>query len=460
MNTKTNTKIIETKENKQNFYKSVFSLVLPLALQNLINVSVSTADVVMLGKVGETALSASSLAGQAYFVMSLIFFGLTSGAMILVAQYWGKKNIEAIEQIMGITLRVGFIIAAIFTVVVLAFPGQIMRIFTNEQVVIAEGVKYLRIIACSYIIAMIPMVYTNLIRGVEQVVISTVVYGTSLMVNIVLNAIFIFGLLGCPAMGIRGAALGTVMARVVELLIVIVYDRKFNPVLKFQPKMLFVKNKELNHDFMTYAMPVILNELAWGCGMATVTAIVGRLGQAAVAANSVIQVGRQMAMILSFGVAGATSILVGKTIGEGKTELARIYAKRFVKMAVILGLFGAVIILIVMPVAGSFLTLSDQARAYLHNMTYVMSYFCFGQSINTILIVGIFRAGGDSKVGLLIDMGTLWGFSIVMGSLAAFVFKWPVMAVYVCLVSDEIVKLPFSIKRYRSYKWLNNVTRE
>lgn len=451
---------LESSQAKRSFYKSVAALVLPLALQNLINVSVSTADVVMLGKVGETALSASSLAGQAYFVMTLIFFGLTSGATILVAQYWGQKNVKVIEQILGLSMRLGIIISLVFTVVVLFFPAAVMRIFTNESVVIVEGVKYLRIIAFTYVIATITIVYLNVIRGMELVMISTIVYGTSLMVNIILNAVFIFGLLGFPAMGIQGAALGTLIARIVELIIVVIYDRKFNKVLKFRIKSLFVRNKELWQDFMKYAMPVLLNELAWGCGIATVTAIIGRLGQSAVAANSVMQVGRQMAMIVSFGVAGATSILVGKTIGEGKAELAKVYAKRFVKMSIILGLAGAIVILIVMPIAGNFLTLSDQARVYLQNMTYVMAYYCFGQSINSTLIVGIFRAGGDSKIGLIIDMGTLWGVSILLGFLGAFVLKLPVMAVYILLVSDEIVKLPFSVWRYKSYKWLNLVTRE
>ncbi|MDD3361722.1 MAG: MATE family efflux transporter [Hespellia sp.] len=444
---------------KKNFYRSVVTLVLPLALQNLINVSVGAADVVMLGKVGETALSASSLAGQAYFVMTLIFFGLTSGATILVAQYWGQKNVKVIEEIIGMTMRIGIIVAVIFTIVVLAAPAMVMRIFTNDTVVIQAGIPYLRIIACSYVIATITIIYTNVIRGMELVVISTIVYGTSLLVNIVLNAIFIFGLFGCPALGIRGAALGTLIARIVELVIVFVYDRRFNPVLKFRIKYLFAHNKLISQDFLKYATPVVLNELAWGCGIATVTAIIGRMGQAAVAANSVMQVGRQMAMILSFGIASATAILVGKTIGEGKKEQAKLYATRFWKMSVILGLLGGLVVLIVMPIAGNFLTLSEQARMYLQYMTYVMAYYCVGQSINSTLIVGIFRAGGDSKIGLIIDMGTLWGVSIVAGFIGAFVLHLPVMAVYVLLVSDEIVKLPFSIKRYRSYKWLNNVTR-
>lgn len=446
-------------QEKKSFYRNVITLVLPLALQNLINVSVSTADVVMLGKVGETALSASSLAGQAYFVMTLIFFGLTSGATILVAQYWGQKNIKVIEQIMGISMRLGIIISTIFTIVVLAIPGVVMRIFTNDPVVIAEGIPYLRIIAFSYVLATISIVYTNLLRGVELVVISTIVYGSSLLVNIVLNAIFIFGLFGLPAMGVRGAALGTLIARMVEVLIVFIYDRKYNPILKFRLKSLFVHNKELTKDFIKYASPVILNELAWGVGIATVTAIIGRMGQPAVAANSVMQVGRQMAMILAFGIASATSIIVGKTIGEGKADMAKLYAKRFLNMSILLGILGGLVVLIVMPIAGNFLTLSDQARTYLKYMTYVMAYYCVGQSVNSTLIVGIFRAGGDSKIGLIIDMGTLWGVSILFGFIAAFVFKLPVMAVYAILVSDEIVKLPFSFKRYRSYKWLNNVTR-
>jgi Na+-driven multidrug efflux pump len=182
--------IIDEREEKRHFYKLVFSLVLPMALQNLINVGVSTADVVMLGKVSETALSASSLAGQVQFIMSLIFFGLTSGACVLTAQYWGKKDIRTIEKVLAIAMRLALAVAVLFTVVVLLFPIPVMRVFSNEADVIEQGASYLKIIAFSYIIMAITIIYLNIMRSVERVIIATVVYLVSLITNVILNAIF------------------------------------------------------------------------------------------------------------------------------------------------------------------------------------------------------------------------------------------------------------------------------
>lgn len=444
---------------KKTFYRNVFALVIPMALQNLINVGVTSADVIMLGRVGETALSASSLGGQVYFILNLIIFGLTSGAAVITAQYWGKGDVRTIEKVLGIALRVALFVSILFTLAAWIIPRPLMRLFTNEEEVIAQGISYLRVIAFSYVLACLTMTYLNIMRSVERVLIATVVYSVSLLVNVVLNAVFIFGMFGVPAMGVAGAALGTVCARVVEFCIVVYYARKKNDTVRFRMKDLFVKDKLLNADFRRYAFPVLLNELAWGLGMATITAIIGHLGSSAVAANSVTQVSRQLAMVVSFGVAGATAIMLGKAIGEGKEEQAKVYAGRFVRLSLILGLCGAAVILCVSPIARHFLVLSDEASEYLRYMMYVMAYFCVGQSLNTTLVVGVFRAGGDTRFGLALDLSAMWGGAIFLGALAAFVFDLPVPWVYVFLVSDEILKLPFSFKRYFSYKWLKNITR-
>lgn len=447
------------KEEKRQFYKMVFALVLPMALQNLINVGVTSADVIMLGKVGEIALSASSLGGQVYFILNLIYFGLTSGAAVITAQYWGKGDTRTIEKVMAISIRFAVLAGIVFTIAVWAVPEQIMGILTNDPEIIREGAVYLRIVGCSYVISGITMVYLNIIRSVERVVIGTVVYAASLFTNVVLNAIFIFGLLGNPAMGVAGAALGTCGARVVELLIVIWYARKKNDTVKFHFRDLFLKDADLMKDFRKYAVPVLLNELAWGSGMAMITAIMGHLGSAAVAANSVAQVSRQLSMVVAFGVSNATAIVLGKTIGEGNEEKAEIYARRFVRLAFWLGLAGGTVILCVSPIARHFLVLTDQAREYLRYMMYVMAYFVVAQSLNTTLVVGIFRAGGDTRYGLILDLSTLWGGAIVLGLITAFLLKLPVPVVYIFLVSDEIIKLPFAFSRYRKKKWLRNITR-
>ncbi len=447
------------KEERKHFYKLVFSLVLPMALQNLINVGVQTADVVMLGKVGETSLSASSLAGQVQFIMFLILFGLTSGAGVLTAQYWGKKDIRTIEKVMGITMRIAFIIAVLFTVVVLVFPYSIMKIYSDEEDVIREGVSYLRIIAFSYIFTTITLIYLNIMRSIERVIIATVVYLVSLITNVTLNAILIFGMFGLEPMGIRGAAIATLIARILEFVIVMFYSKFFNKDIRFHIKDLFPHDKLLMKDFIVYSMPVLINELIWGAGTSTNAAIIGHLGKAAVAANSVTQVTRQLAMIVSFGLASATAILLGKAIGENREDRAKLYAKRFIRLSVILGFLGAIVILGVSIVAKDMLSLSDQAKSYMRFMMFVMSYFAIGQSYNSVVVVGVCRAGGDTKFGLYLDAFFLWCISIPFGAIAAFLLKLPVPAVYMILLSDEILKLPVTTWRYKTMKWLKNVTR-
>lgn len=446
------------REDKKSFYRAVLTLVVPLALQNLINVGVSAADVFMLGMVGEKALAACSLAGQVQYIMTLIFFGMSSGASVLIAQYWGKGDLKAIQRVLGISVKIGLVVSIAFTAVTYLFPEQLMHLLTNDDEVIAEGVRYMRIVCWSYVISSMTMIYLNTMRSVERVFIATGTYLASLVVNIVFNAVFIFGLFGIPRMGIMGAAAATLLARVVEIIIVIVYDRKFNPVLRFNFSF-FQKDSMLFKDYVKFSVPVICNELLWGSGCAIITAIIGHLGSSMTAANSAAQVARQLAMVLSLGIANATAIMIGKVIGEGRMELAREYGRRFLRLSLLVGVAGSVIILIARPVLMATMALTPEASGYLSGMMFVMTYFVFFQSYNTVLVVGVFRAGGDTKFGLLIDIGFMWGFSIVAGAVAAFVFHAPPMLVYMILLSDEVLKVPFSSIRYRQYRWLKNVTR-
>ncbi len=442
------------------FYRTVIALVVPMALQNLINVGVTAADVIMLGAVGETALSGASLAGQVQYIMTLFLFGLTSGATVLTAQYWGRGDREAIEKILGMAVTAAVVVTALFTAAALAIPDLLMRIFTSDPAVIAEGVKYLRIVAFYYVLMGITQTYLYIMRSVERVVVATVVYLLSLLCNIILNSIFIFGLLGLPAMGMEGAALGTLCARVLEVALVIGYSRFFNKDIKLRLKYVLHMDRALFRDFMKYALPVVANELMWGLGTAANTAILGHMGSSAVAANSVAQVARQLATVVSFGLSSAAAIYLGKTIGEKRMEHAKAYAKRFVILSIIMGVLGGLIILAAAPVTASALALSGTAKQYLRFMFFVMSYFVVGQAFNTTMVVGIFRSGGDTRFGLILDVSTMWCCSILLGFLAAFVFRLSVPVVYVILMSDEIIKVPITYRRYRSYKWLRDVTRE
>ncbi|WP_129701300.1 MATE family efflux transporter [Anaerostipes caccae] len=436
------------------------ALVIPMALQNLINTGVSACDVFMLGKVGETALSASSLARQVQYIMSLFLFGLTSGATVLTAQYWGKGDKKTIERILAMGMCMAVAVTAIFTLVSLLMPETLIRIFTNESEVIREGVKYLRIVAFSYIAIGITDVYLYIMRSVERIKVATAVYLSSLICNVILNAVFIFGMFGCPAMGIRGAALATLLARILELILVIGYAKIYNREILFRMKYFFHMDSGLLKDFLVCAVPVILNEVLWGIANSASTAILGHMGSAAVAANSVAQVTKEMSMVVSFGISNAAAIYLGKTIGEKKYQHARAYAERFVKLSILLGIGSAVIILLSSQMILTVMAMTPLTKDYLRFMMCVMAYYAVAQTLDETVIVGIFRSGGDTRFGLIIDLTAMWGCSVLLGAAAAFVFHCSAPVVYALLMSDELVKIPIIWGRYKNCSWIRNITRE
>lgn len=455
-----------TNENKltaaetKAFYRMAVALVIPMALQNLINVGVTTADVVMLGKVGETALSGASLAGQVQFIMNLIFFGLTSGASVLTAQYWGKRDVRTIERVFGISLCFALMLGLVFLLAAQLAPRQLMKVFTEEEPMIEAGISYLRIVSWSYLPVAFTMIYLNLMRSVERVVVATWTYFISLVVNIIGNALLIFGLLGFPALGVRGAAYATLFARIVELVIVVVYiNWKGNPV-SLHLKDFIRFDKLLLRDFLIFSAPVVANELMWGMGMSANAAIIGHLGSAAVAANSVAQVSRQLIMVVGFGLSAATSIMIGKAIGEQKLRVAEAYARKFVWLSVGITLAAALALFFCRGFIADSMTISDQAKEYLRFMLFVVCYYAVFQSYNTTMVVGVFRAGGDTRIGFFVDVIGMWCFSIALGFVTAFWLHWSVKAVFVVLLSDEIVKIPITTWRYQKKLWLKNITRE
>ncbi|MBQ2756100.1 MAG: MATE family efflux transporter [Oscillospiraceae bacterium] len=448
------------KQEAKTFYKSVFALVLPMALQNLIDTAITSADVIMLGNVSDAALSGSSLAGQVWFVLVLIFFGTSSGACILTAQYWGKKDTVTIERVIGLALRFLLVISALFTVVVALFPDKVMTLFTKETDVIEEGVKYLRIVVWTYIPLTFSTLYLNILRSVEKVKISMVIHFVGFVVNVILNAILIFGLLGFEPMGISGAALATTIARYVQVIIAICYSLRKKAVIHIRLKYIFTKAGILVKDFLNYSLPVIFNELMWSLAVSMNTAIIGHLGKAAVSANSVAQTTRQLAMVVGMGISNATAILLGKAIGEGKMDEAKKNSVRFIRLSLIFGSIGACVVLSVIPIAPYILELSPEALEYLTTMLFIMSYFCIAQGLNTTMVVGIFRSGGDAKIGVVFDLSAMWGITIPCAAVAAFIFHWDVRIVYAILMADELIKIIPIFLRYRTYKWLNNVTRD
>lgn len=443
------------------FYRNMCVLSIPIILQNLINAAVNSADTVMLGFVSKEALSASSLANQVYFILTIVFYGLISGASMLTAQYWGKGDKVTIERVIGIALRFSIAAGAVFACVTWCAPEMLMRIYTSEEPIIREGVEYLRIIAITYVLSGFSMAYLNIMRSVERVMLSTVTYFISLGLNVLLNAAFIFGWFGEP-MGLRGVAIATVIARCVEVCICLV-DASTNKVARVRLKYIldFKGSKVLMKDFLRFALPTMGNEIVWSVGFSAYSAILGHMGSDAVAANSVVSVARNLGSCVCFGISNATAVMLGKAMGQNRLEEAEVDAKRSLILSLVTGALGGGVILLCGPVLVRFMpALSGKALEYLNFMLWINAYYVIGQAMNTTFICGIFRAGGDAKFGFYCDIIDMWVFSIPLGILAAFVLKLSVQWVYFLICLDEFVKMPFVFHRYRSKKWLANITRD
>ena len=446
--------------DKTSFRKTVFTFLLPMAIQNLINVAISSTDVIMLGRYSEVALSASSLASQIQFILILLFFGIGSGATVLTAQYWGKKDTKSIEKILAIGIKIAFGLSLIFFIFAFFFSRNAMRLFTNDESTILEGIKYLKIVSFSYLTTSISIVYLVTMRSVEKVMISTITYATSFVSNFIINYLLIFGNFGFPKLGIEGAAIGTLVARLIELGIVFYYNSKNHHFVSIKWKYLKSLDPILKKDFIKYSTPTMINELLWSGGTAAGIAILGRLGNSIVAANSITSVVRQLAMVFAFGFANTAAIMVGKEIGKKDFHTAEIYAKKLLLYSFLSSLLGVALLLIIKPFIIKKFALNGEVEDYLNLTLNILFYYIPLQSISVVLIVGVFRAGGDTKFALVADVFPLWFGSVLISAFAAFYLNLSPKLVYILIMSDEIIKQPLIFWRYRSKKWINNVTRE
>ncbi len=444
------------------FYGQIVKLVTPIVLQNLLSAAVSSSDVIMLNFVGQSAISAVSLAGQYAHILFMVFYGLGTGATMLCAQYFGKKDFRAIEVIQGIALRFSLIVALAFAVLALTVPEYMMLIFTDDQDLIQLGAKYIRILSVCYLCWGVTEVYISILRSVGRVAVGTVLNSVAVGLNLVLNAVFIFGWLGAPKMGVEGVALATSLSRLVELGLCFVVSARSKQV-KLRLGAIFVNNKTLFRDFIRLSLPAMANDVVWGLAFSVYSVIIGHLGNDAVAANSLATVVRNFGTILCFGLASAGGILLGQKIGEGKLEEARADGRRLLWLTVAAGAVGGLIILAARPFVLMYAGSGDftqTALGYLGVMLLINSYYVMGAAVNTTLIAGAFRAGGDSRFGLICDVIDMWVYAVPLGFLAAFLVKKPVVWGYFLLCTDEVVKWPWVIKHYRSGKWLKNITRE
>ena len=446
-------------QEAKDFYKDLRHIVQPMAIQNLISAAVNSADVIMLGYIGQTAIAASSLAGNIAFILFMISTGLSSGLVMLSAQYWGKKDIESIKTLLGIGLRICCSVEFIVALVAAFYPRILMLIFTKDEALILEGCKYLRAVSVSYVCLSFSQMFQAAFKSVEKVKIVTIVSTTSLFLNIGLNAVFIFGLFGLPKMGILGVGIATSIARFIEMTICFIYAHSQKDV-QFSVLCFFRRNKLLTKDFFKYSLPAVGNELVWGAAFSMYSVIMGHLGEDIVAANSVVNTVRQLGCVLCFGMAYGGAIVIGKTIGSGDMALAERNASRLARVTILSGVIGAVLVICLYPVLPYIANLNETAAHYRNVILFINSYSIIGAATNTVLICGIFRAGGDSKFGFVADTINMWCVSVPLGLLAAFVFKLPPLWVYFILYLDEFEKMPFVIKHYFKKDWLKDITRE
>ena len=440
------------------FYRQISRLVLPIIIQNLLSSAVSSADVVMLNYVGQDALAAVSLASQYASILFMVYYGLGTGATMLCAQYFGKGDIQAIRIVEGIAMRFSLLISVSFAALALFLPRQLMFIFTSDPQLISIGASYLRWMSLCYLCWGIIEVYLAVLRSMGKVTISTCLNILAFSLNIFLNAVFIFGLFGAPKLGAAGVAIASSLSRLVELAACFLVSSKMEVKLNF--RYLFLKNKLLFQDFVRLSLPALGNDVIWGVGFSMYSVILGHLGTDAVAANSLVTVVRNFGTVLCFGMASAGGILLGKIIGENHLEAARDGAKKLMKLTVLSGAIGGLLILVATPFVLRYADLSEQAMKYLKYMLFINTYYVMGAAVNTTLIAGVFRAGGDSRFGFFCDLIDMWVYAVPLGFIAAFVLKLPVMWVYFLLCTDEFVKWPWVLKHYKSGKWLKNITRD
>lgn len=446
----------KTKDNE--LAQQMLHLVVPIAIQQFMLALVSATDALMLGFVDQTSLSAVSLAGQVQFVLNLFVAGIAAGCGIMIAQYWGKRDTASIEKVMPVALYTNLLSGGIFTVLALMIPDGLMHIFTNDPLLISNGASYLRAVALSYVFCGISQIYLILLKNTGHATLSSKISSSAVIINIILNAILIFGLFGAPRLGIVGAAYATVTARLVELVWAYFAVRHAHNVAIRWSGILHT-SKVLTKDFWYYTTPALGAALVWGIAFVLYSVILGHMGSDAVAANSIANIVKSMVQCVIRGVSAGAGILVGNLLGANELEKAKTYGGRITRISILIGVVTGTILIILSPFVSHVAPMSDTARGYLQFMMVVLGVNLMGQSVNTTVLDGIFCAGGDAKFDMIGNLGAMWCFSVPLGFITAFVFHAPVWLVYIIISLDEIVKLPAVYKHYKKYVWVRNITR-
>lgn len=442
---------------EKSFYKLILSIAVPVVLQNMITIGVNIMDTLMLGNYGEIQLSASSLANEFINIYHIMCMGMSMGAAVLTAQYYGAGNNPSLKKIVTIVLRMGLVIAAAFTVVTLLFPEELMRLYTPDEAVIEKGVLYFRISAVTYVLLGVSLILTNILRTVHQVRFPLVLSIVTFFVNVFFNWVFIYGRLGAPEMQIEGAALGTVIARLVECGSLVTYFFVFDKRIGYRTKDLFMKCGDHVRVYITYAIPVMVSDTLLALGNSAVSIIMGHIGASFVAANSIISQTVRLSTVFNQGLSSASSVITGNTLGKGERDKAYHQGVTFLCLSILIGLAAAVIILLISPLLVESFNITQETKDIAYQLMASVSVMMVFQTVQSVLTKGVLRGGGDTRFLMLADILFLWLASIPLGYLCGLVWRLSPFWIYAALKIDWVIKSVWCIFRLRSKKWIRVV---
>ena len=441
----------------RDLYKQMFRIAVPVSLQSLITVGINLMDTIMLSDMGDAQLSASSLASQFINLFMICCMGIGMGASVLTSRYWGMKEIHSLKKAVTIMLRFVFIFSAVFTIATILFPSLIMKIYTPDEEIIRHGITYLRWMIPTYICMGMTTTCTIVLRTVGQVRIPLICSICAFFVNVFSNWVFIFGHLGAPRMEIGGAALGTLIARIFELCFICGYFFFIDKRITYRLRDMTMKVRDLLSEYIRISIPVLISDALLALGNNAVAMIMGRIGSAFVAANSVTMVVQQLSSVLTTGISNASGIITGHTMGEGDYEKAQRQGYTFLIMGGIIGVFAALVILVLRgPIIGYY-NVSPEAKEIAWELMNAILFIVIFQSMNSILTKGVLRAGGDTKFLMAGDILFLWVASVPLGALAGLVLDLPAFWVYTFLKIDQIIKCVWCYFRLKSGKWLKKI---
>ena len=442
---------------KRDFWKKALTIGLPIAGAQLIQTLINSMDVFMTGQLGEVSIAGLGLANQISFLYILIGFGIASGTGIFIAQYWGKKDTENIKKVVGIGFTMMLVPVLIFVLATSLIPEVLMGFYTKDALVIAEGVKYLRIISVSYLFTGFTFMLTMAARSTEYVKIPLIVSASALLLNTVLNYGLILGNFGLPQLGVQGAAIGTTVSRFVQFLVMIWVSKKMNAPYIGKFKDYFSYDFTFFKKVVVTAAPALMNEVFWSLGVTVYNMVYARIGTESYAAVNIVVSIEDLAFVLFIGMGNACAILVGNQIGAGKEEDAKFYAKQFLKTIVISAVVLGGVLIAVRPLVLSIYKLSDSSRFFAMRLMILSGLFLWIRSANFTIFIGILRSGGDTKFAMWIEILTIWCVGVPLALLGGFVLHLPVYYVYMMIACEEVIKLVISFRRYRSMKWVNNL---